>query len=612
MIDNNVFDTEVSKLPPVKKKDQQSNGTAQHKHKKGYARTVYTLRDYLQACGQQIRKIKDGNILIAAGCPMHPEHGDGTDTAFVWRREGVGFECKHNGCKAYTWKDVQNKLDPDNAHAASFDTKESTQHKLSQADTLISLVSDLEFFRCNGAAYVTIPVGNHVENYPVKSSLFRTWLQNRLYKAKGKAASTNALQDAIGILEARALFDGAEHQVYLRVAGVEGRIHIDLGNADWQCVEIDADGWRILDTAPVHFIRSKDMSALANPSTDGDLSILRKYVNVEDKDWILVAAWLSFSVTPHGPYPVLVLNGEQGSGKSFACRALKRITDNHETQLRRPPKDEDSLYSGALGNWLYALDNLSNIKDWLSDALCCISTGAGQSKRRLYMDDEEHVINVKRPLLINGITELVSRPDLLDRSIILHAPSLGQVRRAEGEMEAEFLRDAPAILGGLLDVVSAGLRELPSVEVTAEELPRMADFYTWGRAVERALGVNEGDFACVYADNRGAQMESAIESNSVATVLVEWIERDGEWTGTHTELLSKLRWLAGDTVKSDYTFPKTPKSLSNALKRLVTVLRTRGIEITHAPRKSGGASGGNRDKQIRISLTTECTNNTEW
>ena len=76
----------------------------------------------------------------------------------------------------------------------------------------------------------------------------------------------------------------------------------------------------------------------------------------------------------------------------------------------------------ATNGWCLAFDNLSHLQDWQSDALCRISTGGGWAGRALYTDQDETILDVMRPIALNGIEEVVTRNDLLDRSPIVYLP----------------------------------------------------------------------------------------------------------------------------------------------------------------------------------------------
>jgi hypothetical protein len=122
----------------------------------------------------------------------------------------------------------------------------------------------------------------------------------------------------------------------------------------------------------------------------------------------------------------------------------------------------------------------------LSDALCRLATGGSFAVRQLYTDDEEVLFEAARPILLDGIEEVVSRPDLGDRAIFLTlGPIAEAIRRSQAELWREFEIERPRILGALLDAVSYGLRAIGRVQLDA--LPRMADFALWATAWEGAL-----------------------------------------------------------------------------------------------------------------------------
>ena len=114
------------------------------------------------------------------------------------------------------------------------------------------------------------------------------------------------------------------------------------------------------------------------------------------------------ALRPTGPYPVLVLTGEQGSAKSTCARMLRALVDPHEAALRAPPRNEHELFIAARNAHVLAFDNLSTVSPWLSDALSRLATGAGFAARKLYTDDEENVISAERPTILNSIDAVVT------------------------------------------------------------------------------------------------------------------------------------------------------------------------------------------------------------
>mgnify|MGYP001567769299 FL=1 len=185
-----------------------------------------------------------------------------------------------------------------------------------------------------------------------------------------------------------------------------------------------------------------------------------------------MVAWLVAAFRPIGPYPVLDIEGEQGSAKSTTGRVLRALVDPNKADLRTVPRDERDLMIAAHNGWVVAYDNLSGIPLWLSDALCRLSTGGGFSTRELYTDTEEILIDVQRPIIINGIDAMIERGDLQDRTIPLVLPQIpSDRRRDEKEFWREFEAARPRLLGAVLDIVSVALGRVDSVRLARS--PRM-------------------------------------------------------------------------------------------------------------------------------------------
>src|SRR5262249_43350463 len=204
--------------------------------------------------------------------------------------------------------------------------------------------------------------------------------------------------------------------------------------------------------------------------------------------------------------------------------------------------------------------------------------GGGFATRELYTDAEEAIFNAQRPGLLNGIEELATRADLLDRSVILYLPTIPEnKRRSEEEFWKEFAQAHPRILGALLTVVAEALRNLPTVKLN--RLPRMADFATWATAAEPALGWKSGTFMAAYTGNRREANELALEASPVAAAVRQLIEGQ-PWEGTASALLTALSTLMTERDLKAKTWPKTPRTLSNTLRRLASNLRAIGIEVS--------------------------------
>jgi hypothetical protein len=320
-----------------------------------------------------------------------------------------------------------------------------------------------------------------------------------------------------------------------------------------------------------------------------------RFFNVKtENDLILIVSWLLGAMQPEGPFPILVLQGEQGSAKSTTARLLKDLIDPSTVPLRTLPSCERDLAIAASKVWVLSVDNLSGLPIWLSDAFCRLATGGGFGTRTLFTDDTEILFNARRPLILNGISDIATRHDLADRALIVHLPPvLERKRMSEKQLEASWKKAKPAILKTLLDAVASALRNLNDVVLPG--LPRMADYATWVTAAEEGLRWTNGTFMKAYEANRMNLIDIALEADLVATAIISLMMRTTEWSGTPSELYETLKQLVPDYDRKSTTWPRAANILSGRLVRAQTFLRSKGIEIDRG-------KSGNRIVTIRKTL----------
>jgi len=303
---------------------------------------------------------------------------------------------------------------------------------LKQADILLELAKAAAtlFHTPADDAYADITVNGHRETHRIKSKTFRQWLSRRYYIAVKSAPNNEAMTSAIFILEAMARFDGEQREVHLRVAESGNSIYIDLADNTWRAIEISADGWKLVDTPPVRFRRAPGSLPLPEPVSGGDINALREYLNVSsDSNFILAVSWLLAALRSRGPYPVLVLAGEHGAAKTSFTRVLRDLVDPQAIEPAALSREDRELFISANNRHVLAFDNVSGIATWISDTLCRLATGGGFAVRALYTDDDEKLFTATRPVILNGIEDIVSRPDLADRALFLHLEPIPDDKR---------------------------------------------------------------------------------------------------------------------------------------------------------------------------------------
>lgn len=466
--------------------------------------------------------------------------------------------------------------------AGTGDKKPAAGKRTPQRDLLLGCTEFCDLWHDPaGETFITIPVNAHRENWPIRSRHTTRWLASKFYDETGSTIGGQALEDGLRILEARAANEGPEYSTWRRIGRHGGSLFLDLGDSGWRAVEITPDGWRMVAKPEVKFLRSPQMRPLPEPEAGEPIETLRRFVNVAgDDDFALLVGWLVGAFREVGPYPILIINGEQGSGKSGVTRLLRLLVDPAIGAIRAAPRDDRDLIVAATNSWVLSLDNLSNVAAWLSDGLCRLATGGGFATRMLHTDRDEAVFDAMRPIILNGIPLLAERADLADRAITLHLPAIPESeRQAEDEFWADFDRARPAILGAILDAVSAAMRNVGSTRLA--KAPRLADFAKWLTAAEPGLGWEPGSFVSIYSANRRDVSESAFEADPVATAIRDFVttEHPSGWHGTATELLGGIGNRTAEGVRRSRAWPQTAQALGNRIDRIAPLLRSKGFAV---------------------------------
>jgi len=502
--------------------------------------------------------------------------------------EAEGWESARATSLIASAKAVQKTGAPAQGSAAPGDAP-ARKRAPAQRDSMMGLTQHCDLFHClDGEAFITIPVRGHRENWPVRSRQFKNWLSARAYEEMGIAPGAQAVEDTLRVLEARAVNEGREETPWMRTGQRDGRLFIDLCDADWRVIEIHRAGWKVTGGHDLPFIRSSSMRALPEPEAGESIDVLRPFVNTDrEADFMLSVAWLLAALGGRGPFPILMVQGQQGTGKSTFARVLRSLADPNGAPHRQLPRDIRDFAVAAANALVLSFDNISSIDPEISDMLCRASTGSGFATRTLHSDRDETVLNLSNPIILNGIPALSERADLADRTITVHLrPIPATERRSEKDLWREWDAAAPKVLGALLDGLSAGLRRIETT--TLPELPRLADFALWITACEPGLGWEAGAFMTEYLENRSNAADSAFEADTVAVAifdLAQAFSADG-WRGTPTELLETLNIQVSETIKRSRAWPITAQGLGNRMERAAPLLRSRGV---HFERRHSGA-----------------------
>ena len=477
------------------------------------------------------------------------------------------------------------------------------------------------FHNAAGTTYASCKISGHRETYAIESEQFERVLRHQFRRLYGVAMPPKVLKETIFEMNDEAEFDGVEREVYLRMAADETGLFIDLCNHDWQAIKITMHGWSVVSDPSVRFIRVKGMEALPTPikSKNGLKHLDQCLSNLTADSKVLCKAFLLGCTHPWGPYPVLLLAGQYGTGKSTITTIVKNLIDKSQADTTKLPKSEDDMMIAASASWLQPFDNISGLSREMQDAFCRLATGAGYRKRMLYTTNKEWIIKVRRPVMLNTINDnLIDRPDLANRTLVIQgnfipdhkrlaesSDLIGRPKVAGQEDKAvmsHFHKYKHAIMGTLCDAISTAIRNQDKVDVSS--LSRMADFSKWVEAGESAL-MPAGSFIPAYNRSRAFLEMAALDAIPAYQPLLALIAlrtpsanspwTNNEYNGDVTSLWKLLNRFRDKDQTSDRDFPRNAQELRSQLNQLITPMRSLGVVITF-----GGRSTVNRRRLVKI------------
>lgn len=463
---------------------------------------------------------------------------------------------------------------------AAPDGPQANQRVRGPADRLVDILLQAGitlFHDSSSNVFATYTRNGHQETASVLSTQFKRYCQFVYYKATTKGISSTALSEALNVIAASALFDGILRATAMRCARDDDTVYIDLANDQWEVAAVSPSGYRIIPAAdcPIPFVRRPGMLPLPTPVQGGTLHFLDRYLPTAPSSQVLIKAFMVAAMYTGIPMPVLHLTGPQGAGKSTVGRRIRALVDPNRSPLRSEPREVRDVAAAVSNNHLCAFDNISRLPVWLSDVLCRLATGGGFAGRELYTNDDEHVVDGIRPVLITAIENVALRGDLADRVINVSLHLIDErTRETEAALDAGFEADRPLIFGALLDALSTGLLFLEKVDQT--NLGRMADFEILGRAASPAFGVTPENFADIYHAARITTSRDVTEASPLTEPLRKLAEFG--WTGTFKELFTHVV-PSDERERRDGGWPRTTRGLSPAIQRLIPDLRAIGIEI---------------------------------
>ena len=432
---------------------------------------------------------------------------------------------------------------------------------------------------------------------PVRSSfgkdIIRAQAKKRSIRLK-QSELTEYLED----IQAYANQKGINTPVFERVAPITDGIEIDgylrrvriIKNR----VEINAAH---LDTL---FRKSPIATNLPIPGDTGDHRLLLKHLsNVSTSDALLILTFITYTIatpkTSDARYVFLVINGDQGTGKSTLTKMIVNLIDPSISPIKSIPKSQKDLAVVLSNAHVVAFDNMRNFNANMSDALCKASTGASIEERALYTNNGIATTYLHGAIIFNGIHSIQNHPDFTERCLTIYTKNISrETRKDDREIEAEFEADIPQILRGLYELIAKIFDNLDKVPKHYPE--RMTAFCKWLSAMELALDMPKDELLSRYSKSlRDSKLDSLME-NLLAATLVKFAETqpEGKWSGTPAKLLEALEETIDPRTRYSREWPANPISLGKKIHALKASLAEQGIQVIQT-----------RGKKRLINITAE-------
>ncbi len=452
-----------------------------------------------------------------------------------------------------------------------------------QATLLWELIQNSYFF-CDKTGFAYILVNNIP--MPVENVLFADSLAYLFYRNKGIIPSSESISLVQKLCRAKAKEKILE--IGVRVHKIGSQLIYDPINDDGSVIFVNKDG--ITTAIPQDPLTVRHNGMLPAPIEDGeieDLKTLLSLWNLGKEQEVVLTGIIGTNFVPDIPHVITVITGTHGAGKSSLSDVLKLIVDPNVVVRNSLRFDEREIAVSSMHEWVLNFDNVNSIiPDLITDLLCRISTGQGFRKRKLFTDQDDLILQYRRPIVITAINEPAYAPDFLDRALIIRLYLIPESqRKTDVEIQRAIERYVPRIRGLYLKALSRAIAIYPEVEKEFQgKLLRMADVIIWGEAIIRSLGYEPGKFYSSFSSLQLNETQASASENLLIMGIQRILKLTEEWRGTIRDLYDEIKGVMAEMGISEKDplykqLPKNYRDLGRKITSLLPSLLNLGIEI---------------------------------
>jgi putative DNA primase/helicase len=334
-----------------------------------------------------------------------------------------------------------------------------------------------------------------------------------------------------------------------------------------------------VDDPPVLFPTQETRESLGQPEKGGSIHILKEKFHLSSQNEALIVSFCVGCLRGAGPYPVLVILGPEGSGKTALANFVRGAVDPATPMLRNPPKNEAELAITARNNHVVAYDDVHRVVPWLGSAICRVSKGTTLSECR---GGQEHILfQGARPVILAGSEEMLLNRELASRALVVRLDPRSNFKPGV----AEDFRGRAQFQGALLDIIVHGLGRVHDVEIPTPV--RDYELERWIAACELSRW-GLGEYEEVYKANVSDGAEDLVQLDPLLMGLRDYLATVKTFRGTAGQLLKELN--ATTTFAKGNRWPESPQVLALRLRSDAKLLPEIDMEFIR--------KGHNRDRLI--------------
>ncbi len=385
-------------------------------------------------------------------------------------------------------------------------------------------------------------------------------------------ALIEAIQDEVSE-EAR--INGEEITIYNRIAYVGGAIFIDLGTRDRRMVKVTKGGWTV-GNYKIFFKRHDEFDELPVPVKGGAISdIFSFFPKLPERDLCLIMSWLIATYFDGIERAFLLVEGDQGFGKTRIARLLRTFVDPSNDMVTSYNDNVAEVAQHIDHNCLPIYDNFSSISRKVSDLLCGAFSESSYVKKKLYTDGEDYVFTLSGNIIFTSKGLKNAQTDLLDRCYKIQVKKVDSLYDSKQIFTEQFEEIKPQLFGAILDIVVATMNEIDNVPTAGRY--RTVDFDRHALAAARVMGF--GDELFFEARRRCEKVKIIGIANNTALVeaMANFLNSNNNFFSGY---MSQLTEILPSYTSEPKLITKHPPALSAQLKKIKNELNALGITIT--------------------------------